>query len=189
MFIETQTTPNPNSLKFLPLQPVMENGTREFHSLEEAEALSPLAADLFRVEGVERVFFGKDFISITKNNDEWTYVKPEILGLIMEHFVEKRPLFYPENENNFNKLQEFFDSKDQDIVTAIKDLLDTRIRPAVAQDGGDIQFHGYENGVVYLYMRGACSGCPSASLTLKQGVENLLRHFIPDIIRVEASEI
>ncbi|WP_038035378.1 NifU family protein [Thermopetrobacter sp. TC1] len=181
MFIQTEATPNPNTLKFLPGQPVVSGPPRDFTSKEEAEA-SPLARRLFELEGVRGVFLGPDFISVTRSDDaEWTTLKPAILGVIMEHYLSGEPAVEGESAG----VKEFYDEKDAEIVRQIKELLDTRVRPAVAQDGGDITFQGYKDGVVYLQMVGACSGCPSATATLKQGVENLLRHFIPQIQEVQ----
>ncbi len=186
MFIQTESTPNPATLKFLPGRVVMETGTAEFRNAADAE-VSPLAARLFDVGGVTGVFFGYDFITVTKDTAEWHHLKPAILGTIMEHFMSGAPVMGkagpaadPDSE------EEFFDAGDESIVATIKELLDTRVRPAVAQDGGDITFRGYKDGTVYLNMKGACSGCPSSTATLKHGVQNLLRHFVPEIREVEA---
>lgn len=182
MFIQTETTPNPATLKFLPGRDVLTGGSADFRSLEEA-SMSPLAARLFEVEGIASVFLGPDFISVTKGNGDWQYLRPAVLGAIMEHFMSGAPVVHgaggaaDHSEGG---------SEDEELVAAIKELLDTRVRPAVAQDGGDITFHSYQQGVVFLEMRGACSGCPSATATLKNGVENLLRHFIPEIREVRA---
>jgi Fe-S cluster biogenesis protein NfuA len=181
MFIQTEATPNPQTLKFLPGKPVVSGPPRDFASREEAEA-SPLARRLFEIEGVRGVFLGNDFISVTKAEDaDWALLKPAILGVIMEHYLSGEPAVEGETAG----IKEFYDEKDAEIVARIKELLDTRVRPAVAQDGGDITFQGYKDGVVYLQMVGACSGCPSATATLKQGVENLLRHFIPQVQEVQ----
>ena len=181
MFIQTEATPNPQTLKFLPGKPVVSGPPRDFASREEAEP-SPLARRLFELEGVKGVFLGNDFISVTKTEDaDWTLLKPAILGVIMEHYMSGEPAVEGETAG----VKEFYDEKDAEIVARIKELLDTRVRPAVAQDGGDITFQGYKDGVVYLQMVGACSGCPSATATLKQGVENLLRHFIPQVQEVQ----
>ncbi len=181
MFIQTESTPNPATLKFLPGQSVLGSGTADFLSAEAA-ASSPLARRLFAVEGVEATFFGTDFITVTKGDGiEWDHIKPAILGAIMEHFQSGEPVIEGAADAGHAAHDEGPDSQ---IVNQIKDLLDTRVRPAVAQDGGDITFHGYENGVVYLHMQGACAGCPSSTLTLKMGIENLLRHYIPEVVEV-----
>ncbi|AGF74910.1 NifU-related protein [Bartonella australis AUST/NH1] len=189
MFIQTETTPNPATLKFLPGRVVLSEGVLEFRDREEAAESSPLAVKLFNIPNVSGVFFGHDFITVTKNNGEWQHLKPAILGTIMEHFLSGDPVI---TTNATTQAQthalneEFYNEKDADIVATIKELLETRVRPAVANDGGDITFRGFENGIVYLNMRGACSGCPSSTATLKYGIENLLRHFIPDVVGVEA---
>jgi Fe-S cluster biogenesis protein NfuA len=181
MLIQTEATPNPATLKFLPGKPVVSGPPRNYGSKEEAEA-SPLALKLFDVEGVEGVFLGPDFISVTKAEDaDWAMLKPAILGVIMEHYLSGEPIV----EGDAEATQEFYDEADAEIVARIKEVLDTRVRPAVAQDGGDITFEGFKDGIVYLRMQGACSGCPSATATLKQGVENLLRHFVPQVQEVQ----
>ncbi|AQX27704.1 MULTISPECIES: NifU family protein [unclassified Bartonella] len=189
MFIQTESTPNPTTLKFLPGCIVLPQGVLEFHNREEAVKSSPLAAKLFNIPNVKSVFLGRDFITITKNEGEWQHLKPAILGTIMEHFLSNDPVVttnaITQMEVNMSD-KEFFDEKDADIVFVIKELLETRVRPAVAKDGGDITFCGFENGIVYLDMRGACAGCPSSTATLKHGIENLLRHFIPEVLGVEA---
>jgi Fe-S cluster biogenesis protein NfuA len=182
MFIQTEATPNPATLKFLPGEPVSGSGPLEYRSLEEAER-SPLAARLFTIKGVSAVFLGADFITVSKSAGEWQHLKPAILGVIMEHYLSGQPVVL-EDAPSAAASEEAFDPADEDIVGTIKDLLDTRVRPAVAQDGGDITFHGYRDGVVYLNMRGSCSGCPSSTATLKHGIENLLRHFIPEVTEV-----
>jgi Fe-S cluster biogenesis protein NfuA len=185
MFIETETTPNPATLKFLPGKPVLANGSRDFRSAKDASA-SPLAHELFSIDGVSGVYFGSDFISVTKTgNEEWQHLKPAILGTIMDHYLSGRPLLEQGGDKE-DTGEEFFDKKDADTVATIKELLETRIRPAVAGDGGDITFKGYRDGVVYLSMRGACAGCPSSTATLQHGIENLLKHFLPDVQNVEA---
>lgn len=185
MFIETEATPNPATLKFLPGRPVMGEGMRDFRSAKEAEA-SPLACALFSVDGVSAVFFGPDFISVTKDNSEWQHLKPAILGMIMDHYLSGKPLLDDDTgKESSQTADEFFAVEDTDTVATIKELLDTRIRPAVANDGGDITFAGYRDGIVYLKMRGACAGCPSSTMTLKNGIENLLKHFLPDVQGVE----
>ncbi|HVL71203.1 MAG TPA: NifU family protein [Beijerinckiaceae bacterium] len=182
MFIQTEATPNPATLKFLPGRVVMQDGTFDARDAGEA-ARSPLAERLFAVPGVTGVFFGQDFVSVTKASGEWQHLKPAVLGAIMEHFMSGAPILRdaPQEEAN-----EFYDPADEPTVATIKELLETRIRPAVAGDGGDITFRGYKNGVVYLAMKGACSGCPSSTATLKHGIQNLLRHFLPDVREVEA---
>ena len=182
MFIQTESTPNPATLKFLPGQTVLEAGTADFPSAETAEK-SPLAQRIFAVQGVEGVFFGHDFVTVTKAEDvDWDHVKPAILGAVMEHFQSGAPVM-GEDETGADGHAEFT-GEDSAIVGQIKELLDTRVRPAVAQDGGDITFHGFDKGVVYLHMQGACAGCPSSTLTLKMGIENLLRHYIPAVTEV-----
>ena len=186
MFIQTEATPNPATLKFLPGKVVLENGTAEFRSVEEAEAGSPLAARLFSIPGVNGVYFGYDFITVSKQGQEWQHLKPAILGSIMEHFMSGQPIMSGAGRaEEQDEEGEFFDEGDEAIVATIKELLETRVRPAVAQDGGDITFRGYENGVVFLNMKGACAGCPSSTATLKHGIQNLLRHFVPEVQQVE----
>ena len=182
MFIQTVSTPNPATLKFLPGQTVLEAGTADFPSADAAGA-SPLAQRLFGVNGVTGVFFGTDFVTITKADAvEWDHVKPALLGAIMEHFQSGQPVMASDAATAPAHAEH--DGPDGEIVGQIKELLDTRVRPAVAQDGGDITFHGFERGVVYLHMQGACAGCPSSTLTLKMGIENLLRHYIPEVTEV-----
>jgi Fe-S cluster biogenesis protein NfuA len=182
MFIETEQTPNPASLKFLPGRTVLESGTADFAAAAEA-ARSPLAERLFQVEGVKRVFLGQDFISVTKAAEkEWFVLKPAILGVIMEHFIAGRPMLLAGSQAEAE--EDAADGPQSEIVAQIKELLDTRVRPAVAQDGGDITFRSFENGVVYLNMKGACAGCPSSTATLRMGIENMLRHYIPEIVEV-----
>jgi Fe-S cluster biogenesis protein NfuA len=182
MFIQTEATPNPATLKFLPGRPVLEAGTLDMPS-REAAAQSPLAERLFDIPNVAGVFFGSDFISVTKTAGEWPQLKPAVLGAIMEHFMTGAPLLASGAEPA-PAADEFFDEKDADTVATIKDLIETRVRPAVAGDGGDITFKGYKEGVVYLTMKGACSGCPSSTATLRHGIQNLLRHFVPDVVEV-----
>jgi Fe-S cluster biogenesis protein NfuA len=181
MFIQTEPTPNPATLKFLPGRPVLESGTLDMPS-REAAAQSPLAERLFDIPNVAGVFFGSDFISVTKSAGEWQQIKPAILGAIMEHYMSGAPLVAHNAEQA--AADEFFDEKDADTVATIKDLIETRVRPAVAGDGGDITFKGYKEGVVYLAMKGACSGCPSSTATLRHGIQNLLKHFVPDVVEV-----
>lgn len=184
MFIQTQATPNPATLKFLPGQSVMDSGTANFPTREDA-ATSPLASCLYEIEGVNGVFFGADFITITKaDGREWDWLKPPVLGLIMEHFTSGAPLFTDGSTDSGAVSAHAASDEDDELVAQIKELLDTRIRPAVAQDGGDILFHGFEGGVVYLQMQGSCSGCPSSTATLKAGIENMLRHYIPEVVEV-----
>ena len=181
MFIQTEETPNPATLKFIPGVAVLGNSTMDFPT-REAATTSPLAARLFDIEGVDRVFFGGDFITVTANETEWHILKPPILGAIMEHFSAGLPLVDDVASGTESAPVE---SEDDEIVVQIKELLDTRVRPAVAQDGGDIIFHGFEEGVVYLQMQGSCSGCPSSTMTLKHGIENMLKHYIPEVESVQ----
>lgn len=185
MFIQTEATPNPATLKFLPGRIVMGNGTLDLR--EGAEAVrSPLAQRLFGVPGVSGVFLGSDFITVTKADGEWAHLKPAILGAIMEHFMSGAPVLAEGADAAPSEEGEFFEPADAQTVETIKDLLETRIRPAVAGDGGDITFRGYRDGTVYLAMKGSCSGCPSSTATLKHGIQNLLRHFLPEVQEVEA---
>lgn len=182
MFIQTESTPNPATLKFLPGQAVLGTGTADFPSADTADT-SPLAKRVFAVSGVTGVFFGGDFVTVTKDEGvEWDHIKPGILGAIMEHFQSGDPVLAGEAAANSGHADH--EGPDGEIVGQIKELLDTRVRPAVAQDGGDITFHGFDRGVVYLHMQGACAGCPSSTLTLKMGIENLLRHYIPEVTEV-----
>jgi len=181
MFIQTESTPNPATLKFLPGQAVLSGGAADFPT-SDAAAVSPLARRIFATGGVTGVFLGSDFITVTKADDmEWPHIKPGILGALMEHFQSGEPAL--EGEAGAVGHADH-DGPDQEIVVQIKELLDTRVRPAVAQDGGDITFHGFDRGVVYLHMQGACAGCPSSTMTLKMGIENLLRHYIPEVTEV-----
>ncbi len=184
MFIQTETTPNPATLKFLPGRPVLNAGTRDFRDPGEAAAASPLAGRLFEVEGVTGVFLGSDFVSVTKSDGEWLHLKPAVLGAIMEHFLSGEPVLFAGNGAS-GAAAEDFDPKDAEVVATIKDLIETRVRPAVANDGGDIIFRGYRAGTVYLKMQGACSGCPSSTATLRHGIENLLKHFVPEVEAVQ----
>lgn len=180
MFIQTESTPNPATLKFLPGLAVLEMGTADFPSAEVATK-SPLATRIFAVKGVTGVFFGTDFVTVTKADGvDWQHIKPAILGAIMEHYQSGAAVI----EGEQAAAHVAHDGPDGEIITQIKELLDTRVRPAVAQDGGDITFHGFDRGVVYLHMKGACAGCPSSTLTLKMGIENLLRHYIPEVTEV-----
>ncbi len=181
MFIQTELTPNPATLKFLPGRPVIDSGTANFTDPAVAAARSPLAERLFAVGGVTGVFLGSDFVTVSKDEEsDWYQLKPAILGIIMEHFTAGRPVLLAAEEGSESA------EADTEIVTQIKELLETRVRPAVAQDGGDIIFHDFADGVVYLHMQGSCSGCPSSTATLKAGIENMLRHYIPEVQEVRA---
>jgi Fe-S cluster biogenesis protein NfuA len=187
MFIQTEATPNPEVLKFLPGRDVMGEGTRDFRDAEAAAA-STLAVELFAIEGVDRVFFGPDFLTVGKTADhDWSHLKAPILAAVMDHFTSGQPLFAGSDDAAGGHDEGVYEGETAQIVAEIKDLLDTRIRPAVAQDGGDILFSRFDDktGVVYLNMRGACSGCPSSSATLKAGVENMLKHYVPEVTGVE----
>jgi len=183
MFIQTETTPNPATLKFLPGRTVLPHGTLEMRDKDEA-AQSPLAARLFDIPGVGGVFFGSDFITITRAGGEWQQLKPAILGAIMAHFMSGAPLLTSDAPVSAGGEDEFFEEKDAETVEIIKDIIENRVRPAVANDGGDITFRGFKEGVVYLNMKGACSGCPSSTATLKHGIQNLLRHYVPEVVEV-----
>jgi Fe-S cluster biogenesis protein NfuA len=181
MFIQTEETPNPATLKFIPGRVVLPEGTRDFRSADEA-TVSPLASRLFGIDGVNGVFLGHDFVTVSKDRLEWPHLKPAVLGAIMEHYLSGAPVIAAgaaEDADDRN-----YDEADADTVAVIKELIETRVRPAVANDGGDITFQGFRDGVVFLHMRGACSGCPSSTATLKQGIENLLRHFVPEVEEV-----
>ncbi len=182
MFIQTEATPNPATLKFIPGPAVLATGTRDYRSADDART-SPLALNIFAVDGVTGVFLGHDFITVTKDGGEWAHLKPAILGAIMEHYMSGQPVIEETGESEPS--DDNFDAADAQTVATIKELLDTRVRPAVANDGGDITFHGFRDGVVYLHMRGACAGCPSSTATLKHGIENLFRHFLPDVKEVQ----
>lgn len=191
MYIETELTPNPATLKFLPGQPVMAAGTREFTSPEDAAA-SPLAEALFDLGEITGVFFGRDFVSVTAAPGvSWAVLKPQVAAMLLDHFVSGAPLFtgadatgiaVPGDDEDFGD-----DPADADVVAQIKDLIETRVRPAVANDGGDIVYRGFREGVVYLTMQGACAGCPSSSATLKHGIESLLKHYVPEVSEVRAA--
>jgi Fe-S cluster biogenesis protein NfuA len=182
MFIQTEPTPNPATLKFLPGREVAGARPAEFRSADEAER-SPLASALLTIDGVSMVFLGNDFVSVTKADGEWQHLKPAILGAIMEHFVSGAPVYL--DQTAAEDEDEFFNPADAETVEQIKELIETRVRPAVAGDGGDIRFRGFQDGTVYLAMKGACSGCPSSTATLKHGIQNLLRHFVPEVRAVE----
>ncbi len=184
MFIQTERTPNPATLKFLPGEAVMSSGTADFRDVESAER-SPLARRLFQVDGVTGVFFGGDFVSVSKSDDaDWQLLKPVILGVIMEHFVAGHPLLLDDAAQTAEEVAD--DGADAEIIAQIKELLDTRVRPAVAQDGGDITYQGFQNGIVMLQLQGSCQGCPSSTMTLKMGIENMLKHYIPEVVEVRA---
>ena len=184
MFIQTEDTPNPLTIKFLPGKEVMKSGTADFKN-KDLSANSPLASRLFDVEGIDGVFLGSDFISVTKKKDEeWFSLKPSVLGKIMEHYASGEAVLLVNSSDESN-----VDIDESDTVQQIKKLLETRVRPAVAMDGGDIQFESFEDGIVTLLMKGACSGCPSSTATLKMGIENMLRHYIPEVTEVRAAEL
>lgn len=185
MFIHTETTPNPATLKFLPGKPVLPEGTLDIRDVKAA-ARSPLARALFDIDGVTAVFYGTDFVTVTKSEDsDWQGLKPAVLGTIMEHFTSGAPLLETGETADGPEDDEFFHADDLEIVDTIKDLIETRVRPAVAADGGDITFKGFRDGTVYLAMKGSCQGCPSSTATLKHGIQNLLQHFIPEVHAVE----
>ena len=186
MFIQTEATPNPATLKFLPGRDVLEGEPRDFRSAEAGD-ISPLATGLFGISGVTGVFLGSDFISVTKDETNWAHIKPAILGVIMDHFLSGKPVIVEgaPDATNLDEVEEFFEEEDKEMVEVIKELLATRVRPAVAMDGGDIIFKGFKQGTVFLHMQGACSGCPSSTATLKSGIENLLRHFVPGVESVQ----
>jgi Fe-S cluster biogenesis protein NfuA len=183
MFIQTEPTPNPATLKFLPGRPVLAHGTLDMRD-RSAASQSPLAERIFDIEGVSGVFFGSDFIAVTKDRGEWQQLKPAILGAVMEHFMSGTPVLRDTEGGSSTAEDEFFEPADAETVATIKELIETRVRPAVANDGGDITFRGFREGVVYLDMKGACSGCPSSTATLRHGIQNLLRHYLPDVVEV-----
>ena len=186
MFIQTEATPNPATLKFIPGRTVLGSGTMEFTS-REAAARSPLAERLFDVAGVTSVFYGSDFVTVTKDDSDWQHLKPAILGAIMEHYMSGAPLLADGSAGSdeaTDEEDEFFNDEDAETVATIKDLIETRVRPAVAKDGGDITFRGFKDGIVYLNMKGSCAGCPSSTATLQHGIQNLLKHFVPDVVEV-----
>src|SRR4051812_16562533 len=182
MFIQTDPTPNPATLKFPPGRAVLASGTLDMRD-KDAAAQSPLAERLFGIDGVTGVFFGSDFIAVTKADGEWQQLKPSILGAIMEHFMSGAPVVR-EADGTAEASDEFFAAEDSETVATIKELIESRVRPAVANDGGDITFRGFKDGIVYLDMKGACAGCPSSTATLRHGIQNLLRHYIPDVVEV-----
>jgi len=186
MFIQTEATPNPATLKFIPGRDVLGSGTMEFTS-REAAMRSPLAEKLFGVPGVTNVFYGSDFVTVTKDDSDWQHLKPAILGAIMEYYMSGAPLLADgsaANDETADEQDEFFNDEDAETVATIKDLIETRVRPAVANDGGDITFRGFKDGIVYLNMKGSCAGCPSSTATLQHGIQNLLKHFVPDVVEV-----
>ncbi len=183
MFIQTEATPNPATLKFLPGRAVLDSGTIDMRSPADA-AQSPLAERLFGIDGIDGVFFGSDFITVSKSAGEWPQLKPAILGAIMEHFMSGAPLLNDGKTGGEEEQDEFFEPADAETVATIKDLIETRVRPAVANDGGDITFKGFKDGIVFLHMKGACSGCPSSTATLRHGIQNLLRHYVPEVVEV-----
>ncbi len=183
MFIQTEPTPNPATLKFLPGRVVLPTGTLDMRD-KEAASQSPLAERLFDIAGVTGVFFGSDFISVTKADGEWQQLKPAILGAIMEHFMSDAPVLRGAQDEAAAGADEFFAAEDSETVATIKELIETRVRPAVANDGGDITFRGFKDGIVFLDMKGACSGCPSSTATLRHGIQNLLKHYVPDVVEV-----
>jgi Fe-S cluster biogenesis protein NfuA len=182
MFIQTEATPNPATLKFLPGRAVLDSGTLDMPTKDAAKQ-SPLAERLFDVAHIGGVMFGPDFIAVTKTDGDWQQIKPAVLGAIMEHFMTGTALLAADAQPA-PASEEFFDAADADTVATIKDLIETRVRPAVASDGGDITFRGYKEGIVYLDMKGACSGCPSSTATLKHGIQNLFKHFVPEVVEV-----
>lgn len=187
MFIQTEETPNPATIKFIPDgNIVLENGSAEFKNQQQAEKQSPLALQLFAISGIEAVFFGHDFITITKSgNASWQYLTPEIQAIIMDFYMTKKPIMFENNDSNKFHSHHQSNIEDSEIVKQIKELIEIKVRPAVAMDGGDIVFHSFENGVVYLMLKGSCSGCPSSTITLKNGIENMLKHYIPEVEAVE----
>ncbi len=181
MFIQTEETPNPATLKFIPGKVVLPEGTRDFRTADEAD-VSPLATRIFAIDGVSGVFLGHDFVTVTREDAEWPHIKPAVLGAIMEHYLSGAPVLDEGSTEIADDTN--FDEADSETVAVIKELIETRVRPAVANDGGDITFQGFRDGVVFLHMRGACSGCPSSTATLRHGIENLLKHFCPDVQEV-----
>src|SRR3954470_21321895 len=181
MFIQTEATPNPATLKFIPGRTVLDTGTMEFAN-REAASRSPLAERLFEVQGVKSVFYGADFVTVTKDDSDWQHLKPAVLGAIMEHYMSGEPLRADGARDA--DAEGFCNEADAETVETIKELIQTRVRPAVASDGGDIAFRGFKDGIVYLDMKGSCAGCPSSTATLQHGIQNLLKHFVPDVVEV-----
>lgn len=191
MFIQTEVTPNPTTLKFIPDgEIVLESGTAEFKNQKQAATASPLALQLFAIFGVQSIFFGRDFITITKKDDaQWDKMKAEIMPTIMDFYVSKKPIMFEKADDKKGEDNSADDSaNDSDIVKQIKELIEIKVRPAVAMDGGDIVFHSFEDGIVKLELKGACSGCPSSTITLKNGIEGMLKHYIPEVVSVEQIE-
>lgn len=187
MYIQTEKTPNPNTMKFIPGEIVLESGSASFKSKEDAQGVSDLASVLFEIPDVEQIFFGNDFITVTKKEDsDWNMLKANVLTTVMEHYISGRPVMKGESRKTLNKADTSTE-EDSDVVKQIKELIDTRVRPAVAEDGGDIIYQGFKDGVVYLELHGSCSGCPSSTVTLKNGIESMLKHYIPEIVAVEAA--
>ncbi len=187
MYIQTEPTPNPNTMKFIPGDTVLESGSASFKNKADAQGVSDLASVLFEIPDIEQIFFGTEFITVTKKeNADWLMLKASILTTIMEHYISGRPVMKSADKKNLNKADTSTE-EDSEIVKQIKELIDTRVRPAVAEDGGDIIFQGFREGVVYLELHGSCSGCPSSTITLKNGIESMLKHYIPEIIAVEAA--
>ncbi len=186
MFIQTEETPNPSTLKFIPDgKTVLENGTAEFKNQKQAATKSPLALQLLEISGVEAVFFGRDFITVTKSSRfEWPKIKAEILATIMDFYISGKPIMFEQSLNQDDQ-EKIFNEEDSEIVKQIKELIEFKVRPAVAMDGGDIIFCGFEDGIVKLQLKGSCSGCPSSTITLKNGIENMLKHYIPEVVAVE----
>jgi len=187
MYIQTENTPNPNTMKFMPGETVLQSGTATFKSADDARGKSPLAAVLFEIPDIEMIFFGADFIAVTKKEKaDWAMLKASVLTTIMEHYISGRPVMESDKQN-MNRA-DTSNAEDSELVKQIKELIDTRVRPAVAEDGGDIIFQGFDDkdGVVYLELHGSCSGCPSSTITLKNGIENMLKHYIPEVTSVEA---
>jgi len=186
MFIQTEDTPNPAALKFLPGVPVLDSGVADFTTHDAAQR-SPLARLLFEIDGVAGVFLGSDFVTVTKTGDKsWQVLKPMVLGAVMDHFTSGAPVMESGNAEESDNADLNDENLDPELVSQIKELIETRVRPAVAQDGGDIVYKGFKNGTVYLNLRGSCAGCPSSSATLKMGIENMLKHYIPEVLQVEA---
>ncbi len=186
MYIQTEKTPNPNTLKFMPGETVLEQGTATFKTRDDALGVSALASVLFEIPDVEQIFFGSDFITVTKKDAaDWGMLKANVLTTVMEHYISGRPVMKADGKPKINKADTSTE-EDSELVKQIKELIDTRVRPAVAEDGGDIIYQGFTDGVVYLELHGSCSGCPSSTITLKNGIENMLKHYIPEVIAVEA---
>jgi Fe-S cluster biogenesis protein NfuA len=186
MYIQTEATPNPNTLKFIPGEKVLDNGTYSFKSKDDAVGISTLASVLFEIPDVSQIFFGNDFITVTKKeNSDWQMLKAHVLTTIMEHYISGKPAMDKNKKTNINHANSST-TEDSELVKQIKELIDTRVRPAVAEDGGDIIFKSFKEGIVYLELHGSCSGCPSSTITLKNGIENMLKHYVPEVIAVES---